>query len=485
MQSIEIDRINSLEQLIKKLTIQLNLLAKKMAKVVEVFESIEIDISSDIKIACKKYGTCQNEQEIYLYDIFAENTKNMMNKDRRIANLNKWSQLFEIDVKSQANSLQGIVKMKSFTKENPNFNANNDVEVNQKVESCKALKILYEASLFKVKSALCELGDSAEPKPTYEHSSIMQTTYDKQGVPLTVLKLPVSYFNNSANYPTSSVKNSDSASIYRPSAPSVPSSPTRNSLNFPSGSTFTLSSTSSSAYSSLKENNSSNAPAISMPMPTPYNLNSYDGGPVINSRSTSSFTNNNYAGIETSSSSSSSSSSGSSISTNSSVSPAALSSLSSNSSTHMPSHLPLPLASHNSSYLLTTANSNFPSSSSNNNNKSVTSNQNYDHPPSYVTATNLKKNKAITNPPSNANTAAFASNAPNFVNSTEKIATDGAFFNKNNKNCKKFIENHYNNSVQSSDGNRLELFYCFFFILLIVLSQNICFKAHILIKIII
>ena len=110
MQSIEVDRINSLEQLIKKLTIQLNLLAKKMTKVVEVFESIEIDISSDIKAACKKYGTSPNEQEICLYDIFAENTKNMMNKDRRIANLNKWSQLFESDVKSQANSLQGSVE---------------------------------------------------------------------------------------------------------------------------------------------------------------------------------------------------------------------------------------------------------------------------------------------------------------------------------------------------------------------------------------
>ena len=204
MQSIEVDRLNSLEQLIKKLTIQLNLLAKKMTKVVEVFQSIEIDIDSDIRSACKKYGTCPNEQEISLYDIYAENTKNMMNKDRRIANLNKWSQLFEADVKSQANSLQGLIKVKNFAKENPNFNANNDADVNHKLETVKTLKILYEASFFKVKSALSELTEPHAPKATYEHSSLMSTIFDKQGVPLTILRLPVSFFTlGSSSFNTS------------------------------------------------------------------------------------------------------------------------------------------------------------------------------------------------------------------------------------------------------------------------------------------
>lgn len=178
MQVIEADRISSLEQLIKKLSIQINLLSKKMIKIVEVFTNIKIDINEDIKLACKKYGTASNEQEIFLYDIYAENTKNMMNKDRRIANLSKWSHLFNSDVQAQVKSRQGLEKVKNFAKENPNFNANNDIEVEIKLESVSLLQTLYEASLFKVQSALAELLDT--PKPSYAISSQMTTTYDKQ-----------------------------------------------------------------------------------------------------------------------------------------------------------------------------------------------------------------------------------------------------------------------------------------------------------------
>jgi hypothetical protein len=448
MQSIEIDRISSLEQLIKKLTIQLNLLGKKMQKVVDVFEAIEIDITNDIKTTCKKYGTCQNEQEIYLYDIFAENTKNIMNKDRRIANLSKWSQLFETDVKSQTNSLQGLIKVKNFAKENPNFNSNNDADVNQKVESVKTLKILYEASLHKVKCALSELLEpNAGTKPTYEHSSLMNTIFDKQGVPLTILKLPVSFFILGNSVPSSPSSNSVTSVIYRPSAPSAPISPTRSTLNYPSNSTISSSSNSSSAYSSLKDN----TPIISMPMPQPFNTNSYD---TNGTQSASSF--NNYAGIETSSTS------GSSISTSSSISPAALSSVSSLSTTPQPSTdstiFHSSISNHNNnSYLLTT------STSINLNSK--LGNQGlvqYDNsPPSYITATSLKNNKknhavvkAQTNTLNN-NTNTIVSNSNN-NNKSIKDATDSNFMNNNNK---KFIENHYNNSVHSSDGKNLFFFF--------------------------
>ena len=463
MQSIENDRISSLEQLIKKLTIQLNLLAKKMTKVVEVFQGIEIDIKSDIKTTCKKYGTCQNEQEIYLYDIFAENTKNIMNKDRRIANLNKWSQLFETDVKSQTNSLQGLIKVKNFAKENPNFNTNNDADVNQKVESVKTLKILYEASLFKVKCALNELLEpNGTSKPSYEHSSLISTIFDKQGVPLTILKLPVSYFVLGNSVPSSSSTNSVASVVYRPSAPSAPSSPTRSTLNYPSNSTLSSSSNSSSAYSSLKDN----TPIISMPMPQPFATNSYDAN--NGTRSSSSF--NNYAGIETSSSS------GSSISTASSVSPAALSSLSSSSTTPQPS---IDSAYNNSNlnsnpYLLTTA-------TSNNLNSKITNKglMQYDNPPpSYITATTLKNNnkknhaivKAQTNTLNNTNTSSsIISNNSNVSNNkNNNDATDSAFINNNNS--KKFIENHYNNS---SDGNKVLSIFRFFRIRLFLIIIDV------------
>ena len=229
-----------------------------------------------------------------------------------------------------------------------------------------------------------------------------------------------------------------------------------------------------------------------MPMPMPYNASTYETRPVT-ARNTNSFmgsstiANNstNYAGIETSQSSS-----GSSISTNSSVSPAALSSL--QSSPHLN-------VVNSSSYLLTTANPHFSSTSStttttsSSNTTSITNTNNkppseaYDHPPSYITATNLKKStkktKAVIGMPqptlasvtfTNASVCTNNHNNNNIMNETNalkdntnnKHVTDGAFLHSNNnKTCKKFIENHYNNSVQSSDGNDHILFVTFVFCL--------------------
>ena len=178
MQSIESDRISSLEHLIKKLSIQINLLSKKMLKISEVFDGIKVDVKNDIQLACKKYGTCMNDQEIYLYDIYPENTKNMMNRDRRISSLTKWSEILTADVNFQHKSKEGLDKVKTFAKENPNFYSNNDADIVQKMQSVKLMQILYEASLFKVQTALADLFDTQ--KPTYQYSNLITTTYDKQ-----------------------------------------------------------------------------------------------------------------------------------------------------------------------------------------------------------------------------------------------------------------------------------------------------------------
>ena len=178
MQTLEMDRISQLEQLIKKLTLQVNLLSKKMLKVVDAFQNIKIDVDHDLKLACKKYGTGPNDQEISLYDVYSENTKNMMNRERRVANLQKWNDMLASDVHSQIRSRQGLDKVKTFAKENPNFGGNNEADIGLKFESVRLLQYLFEASLFKVQMALADL--SEKPKPTFAMASQITTTYDKQ-----------------------------------------------------------------------------------------------------------------------------------------------------------------------------------------------------------------------------------------------------------------------------------------------------------------
>jgi hypothetical protein len=179
MQTIESDRINSLEQLINKLTIQISLLASKLTKIVDVYKNLQVDIDTDIQLACHKYGTSRsNDQEIFLYDIYAENTKNMMNRERRISNLTKWTDLLYADVQAQVKSRQGLLKVKNFARDNPNF-ANNDADVQLKIESVNFLQILFESSLYKIRAASSDLFENANA-PTYQYSNLITTTYDKQ-----------------------------------------------------------------------------------------------------------------------------------------------------------------------------------------------------------------------------------------------------------------------------------------------------------------
>lgn len=185
MQTIESDRICSLEQLIKKLSIQIGLLSKKQMRISEVYESIGVNVSEDIQLACKKYGTStNNEQEIYLYDIYSENTKNMMNRERRIESLTKWSEMLNSDLNSQLKARDGLDKVKLFAKENPNFNTNNEADIIQKMQSVDLMQTLYEASLFKVQSALSDIWDT--PREQFKYSNLINTTYDKQVSPLLV-----------------------------------------------------------------------------------------------------------------------------------------------------------------------------------------------------------------------------------------------------------------------------------------------------------
>jgi len=103
----------------------------------------------------------------------------MMNRDRRITCLNKWAEILYTDVQSQVKARQGLEKVKNFAKDNPNFYTNNnEMDIGQKCESVQLMQVLYEASLFKIQSALADL--SGKTKPTYQYSNLMNTTYDKQ-----------------------------------------------------------------------------------------------------------------------------------------------------------------------------------------------------------------------------------------------------------------------------------------------------------------
>jgi hypothetical protein len=212
LQTLDEQRITQLSILLKRYTHQIGESSKKMSKMHDTLQRIDINVVDDIDLAAKKYGNYSNVHEIYLFDIYSENTKNMMNRDRRIANLNKWSSILSTDIQSQMKCIEGngfcmgffeenrscrnknsciskgLDRVKNFHKENPKF-ANNEDDVRQKINSIELLQNLYEGSLFKINCALSEL--HGKPKPGFKYEANIILTYDKLGVPISILRLGV------------------------------------------------------------------------------------------------------------------------------------------------------------------------------------------------------------------------------------------------------------------------------------------------------
>lgn len=198
LQLIEEERINKLDSLIKLYTNQVGDSVKKINKMLDTLKKIEINTKQDVDLISKKYGnSIKLEQELNLIDVYSENTKNMMNRERRIDNLKKWSNLLQNDINAQLRAKEGLDKVRIFNKQNPKFNSNNDDDIALKQNSVNLLKLLFDASLYKINSTLHELDSSLiTTKPFFQYSQKIITTYDKLGIPFSILKLVDDDANN-------------------------------------------------------------------------------------------------------------------------------------------------------------------------------------------------------------------------------------------------------------------------------------------------
>jgi hypothetical protein len=151
--------------------------------------------------------------------------------------------------------LLGIEKVRTFNKQNPKFGTNDD-ELLQKIQSIKLVKILYEACLFKIDSALADILDKPKPQINENNNYLknITTTYDKLGIPISVLKLSPNTSDLTIIYNTNFVE-----TYSKPSAPILPSNGsngnayvTNSSISMPQPTYI-----SNSQYSTLTENTAS------------------------------------------------------------------------------------------------------------------------------------------------------------------------------------------------------------------------------------
>jgi hypothetical protein len=113
--------------------------------------------------------------------------------------------------------LLGIEKVRTFNRQNPKFGTNDD-ELLQKIQSIKLVKILYESCLFKIDSSLAEIVDKPKPQinDTNNYLKNITTTYDKLGIPISILKLSPNIDDLTIIY------NTNFETYSKPSAPVLP-----------------------------------------------------------------------------------------------------------------------------------------------------------------------------------------------------------------------------------------------------------------------
>jgi len=150
----------------------------------------EISPEADIEVACTNLGTGPNQPEQLLLDCYEEEFQNPMNTMRRRANLEKKVQAIEEEIARQEKARQGVESLFKVYQEQPDFCDEKGAEDanRQLVESDSFLNML-KANHFKLLCAHAEI--SKAPRPTSQFSDFIQTGKDKQGQPMSILRIPV------------------------------------------------------------------------------------------------------------------------------------------------------------------------------------------------------------------------------------------------------------------------------------------------------
>lgn len=151
---------------------------------------ISVDIQADLRSIAQQRGTQGTPPEQILLDCYAEDLQFTMNAERRKNALQNYLLYLRQSLEREKKGKEGVEKLVGVYRERPNF-ADQDAQEDAKQRLCQVMFMMnfLEASHFKIASVLAKL--ECQPKLEHKFAKYIETQRDKQGIPTSVLRLPI------------------------------------------------------------------------------------------------------------------------------------------------------------------------------------------------------------------------------------------------------------------------------------------------------
>ncbi|CAB4000040.1 nostrin-like isoform X1 [Paramuricea clavata] len=153
-------------------------------------ESSRIEPSEDINSVADQRGTEREAAEQLLTDYFEEDFQNMIAADRRKQRLEEKVKNLSVDLKREIKAREGIEHLFNVYESTPNY-TNEEGQMNVADQLAAADEVInsIDGSLYKLQHALAQV--NRQEAPNHRLSSYIQISKDKQGLAVSVLKIPL------------------------------------------------------------------------------------------------------------------------------------------------------------------------------------------------------------------------------------------------------------------------------------------------------
>ena len=211
LQTLDEERINQMRDSLNKYNSSLSVINPKLVSSCDRLGEavLSVNLTADLRTVIDQRGTGPHQPEQLLPDYYAEDLKNTMEVERRRQALQNYILYLQQDVEREHKAKEGVQKLVEVYQNRPSFgDADAQEDARQKLLNANALLNYFEASYYKISSAVATL--ESRPKPSSKFSEYIEQTKDKQGMTNSILRLPMHMMVQ-----TPALTGADSVSAYR------------------------------------------------------------------------------------------------------------------------------------------------------------------------------------------------------------------------------------------------------------------------------
>ncbi|XP_048755732.2 nostrin-like isoform X8 [Ostrea edulis] len=192
LQTLDEDRLAKMADYLNQYNSHLSVMGPRLQTSCDkLHESvISVDIQADLRAVAQQRGTQGTPPEQILLDCYAEDLQFTMNGERRKNALQNYLLYLRQSLEREKKGKEGVEKLVGVYKERPNF-ADQDAQEDARQRLCQVMFMMnfLEASHYKIASVLAKL--ECQPKLEHKFAKYIETQRDKQGIPTSVLRLPI------------------------------------------------------------------------------------------------------------------------------------------------------------------------------------------------------------------------------------------------------------------------------------------------------